>query len=338
MRVSVIIPAYNSEATIERCVKSVLDQDYQDLEILIVDDGSEDGTASICRKLMALSGKIRLINAEHAGVSHARNKGLDNLSGDYVMFADADDRLEKNCISRMVDAIETASADMAICSYTRIIYGKDFPVEKLQKNGIISIKRYIENTLKDPGHHYFGVLWNKIFKREIIEKNKVRFREDISLGEDFVFSLDYLKAAGKVNVIGDRLYKYCYQERSTLSRVHNKTIDDCRIEMANRIKIFDNYLKTLKTVDLYNKRKKRAFHYWIVFYIRQLYGIRNEYKWNDEEKESWKKELFSNDYIRKAVSLFSDFEIAAEYCSFAFSQDIKNFLKMIFRSFRKRGL
>ncbi len=336
MTVSVIIPAYNCEATIERCVKSILSQSCQDFEILIIDDGSEDDTGAVCRRLAELSDRIRLISAEHAGVSPARNKGLENASGKYVMFADADDYLEKNCISRMLSAIESGSADMAVSSYTRIIYGKNFPVEKLQKSGLITKKDYLENTLKDPGHHYFGVLWNKIFKKEIIERDKVRFREDISLGEDFVFSLDYLRTAEKVNIISDRLYNYCYQDRSTLSRVHNKTIGNCRNELANRIKIFDNYLKALKAAGLYKSRRKRAFHYWIVFYIHQLYGMRNEYKWTAAENSLWKKEILSNDYIKQALKIFSGFEIAAEYLLFAISQDIKAFVKKLYSRSRRR--
>ena len=336
MKVSVIIPVYNCEATIDRCVRSLLSQTYSDFEILIVDDGSRDNTAEKVKALMTETDKVRFISAEHGGVSHARNEGLKNISGDYVMFADADDFLEKNCIERMVRAIEISEdCDMAVSSYTRIIYGKEFPVEKLQKSGFITKRRYIENSLKDPGHHYFGVLWNKIFKSRIIKAGPVRFHEDITLGEDFVFSLDYLRMARKVNIIEDRLYNYCYQDRSTLSRVHNKTIKDCRDELSNRIKIFNNYKKALKNAGIYDELRKRAFHYWIVFYIRQIYGIRNEYGWTVEDNSKWKKEVISDERVKQALELFSGIEIKSEYIAFALSQDIKRAVKKVFSRLRK---
>ena len=328
--VSVLVPAYNCALTIERSINSLLCQDYKEIEIIITDDGSTDDTENIVRKLQSRDKRISYYRIAHKGVSAVRNACIERSIGKYVMFVDADDYVERNFVSRMVSAIEVdKKCDMSICSYQRVVYGRFFPVERLQKSGLKNSKEYLYDTLKDPGHHYFGVLWNKIFKREIITDHDLRFREDITLGEDFVFSLEYLRHTRSVNVINDRLYYYCYQENSTLSRIHEKSIIDCRSEMANRIKIFEVYKNTMESFGMINYVRKRLYHYWIVFYLRQIYSLVYEYKWSSNDSKKWKEELEACDEIKRAFAFFGEFEIRAEYASYKLVQSVKKCAKKI---------
>ena len=337
-KVSIIVPVYNSCEIISRCIESILQQTYYNLEILIIDDGSTDGSVDICREYELKHKRITFIPSSHAGVSLVRNIGLDKVTGDYVMFVDGDDYVKKTYVEKMVAGIEKESdCDMCICSYERVIYGGLYPIKPLQKAGIYSKVRYLKNTLKDPGHHYFGVLWNKIFKTEFIRKENIRFNKDISLGEDFVFSLEYLRNAKKVNVINDKLYLYCYQEKSTLSRIHKKTVSDCLNEMENRNRIFDSYVRCFKNVGAYDGLEKRIYHYWVVFYIRQSYSLGHEYKWPLKEKENWMNLILINPNIDKALKIYTTKEIRAESLCYLCKQTIKDFMKNTVKAVKTTG-
>ena len=335
--VSIIIPAYNCEQDVRRCIDSLLKQTYKNIDITIYDDGSTDSTASICRKLSEDHSEVTFESVEHRGVADVRNYGLKRAKGDYIMFVDSDDYVKESYVEHMVSAIEEdPECDLAICSYDRIIYGGEYPIISLIKPGIMSRDQYLIGTLEDPGHHYFGVLWNKIFKRNIIIENGLEFQRDISLGEDFVFSLNYLKYAKKVNVINDILYYYCYQTRDTLSRIKDKSISDCRSELSNRNKIFINYVSVMKSSGLYNRYKKRIYDYWIVFLTRQKYSLITEYRWSPEDKKAWEREIVENSFIKKAISFYGQKEIAVKFFKYSITQTVKNIAKKTVLFFRIR--
>ena len=333
--VSIIVPAYNSRETVGRCIDSLLGQTYENIEILIVDDGSTDDTPDICREYEGKSKKVNYFYAEHSGVSGVRNLGLEKVTGDYVMFVDADDYVKEYYVEKMVNSMQADNdCDMCVCSYLRVIYNRFYPIKSLSKAGLVSRDQYLIKTLRDPGHHYFGVLWNKIFKSRIIKEHGIRFRSEITLGEDFVFSLEYLKYAKSVNVIDDKLYYYCYQEKSTLSRIHEKSLSDCESEMANRNQIYDKYTEVMKYAGLFDKKKKRINHYWIVFYLRQKYDLKMLYKWSHEDKNTLLRDMLGNENIKEALRTYKRPEIAAEYTIYCMTQTGKNILKQIVKFIR----
>ncbi len=327
--VSVIIPAYQSENTISRCLKSLMDQTFSDIEIIVVDDGSMDRTREIVDVLAEKDTRIRIFSQKNKGVSCARNLGIEKASGEFLMFLDADDYAEKDFVQRLFETLNDRECDLAVSSYYRRIYGWMVPVEKLVHDGTWSGKAYLTETLKDPGHHYFGVVWNKIYRRDIIRKNCIRFREDITLGEDFVFNLSYLRHARAVSVIGDKTVVYCYQSQSSLSRIQKKEIDDCRKEMANRNSIFEVYSEILKEAGLLKEYRKRMYRYWIMFEVHQRYGLKHEYRWDDSIKTVWKNEIRSNKYVREAHRIFSGREIAELYRKYALGQALRRKMKFM---------
>lgn len=329
-QVSVIVPAYNSGRTIERCIKSLIGQTYDAKEIIIVDDGSTDNTPNICQKYEQ-KGELKYYKAAHGGVSKVRNLGLSKANGQYVMFVDADDYVRDTFLEKMVEASEIGDCDMCICKYLRVVYNDHYPIKNLQKSGIIDRNKYLIDTLKDPGHHYFGVIWNKIFKIDIIRKNNIRFRSDITLGEDFVFSLEYLLHAKKINVIDDKLIYYCYQDSNTLSRIKEKKITDCENEMTNRNHIYETYVNVMNKAGLYSKYEKLINRYWIVFYLRQKYDLIYNYKWSIEEKKLWMQEILDNGNVKAALRIYKKPEITAQYMYYIVTQTTKNMLKAVIK-------
>ncbi len=338
-KVSVIIPVYNDEGLIRRCIESLLRQSYKDTELIIVDDGSDDSTEIICRKFADKNNSVIYHRMKHKGVSSVRNYGLSVCSGDYVMFVDSDDYAANDLIEKMVNGLEEyGDCDMCMCSYMRVIYNNFYPIAKLQSSGMVNRDTYLLNTLKDPGHHYFGVLWNKIFRRKIIMENSIRFHEDITLGEDFVFSLEYLQFVNKINVLDDRLYYYCYHQRDSLSRIDNKKYSDCRTEMFNRNKIFERYVKSFRCIGLFEKEKKRIYHYWVVFYIRQKYGMRMEYRWDEDTAQKWRREILQNPYIKEAILLHGRGAVTVEYTRYFMLQTMRNIMKHYIKILHKPSL
>ncbi|SKB63796.1 Glycosyl transferase family 2 [Lachnospiraceae bacterium] len=326
--VSVVVPAWQSEKTIGRCLTSLREQTFSDIEIIVIDDGSTDSTGDVVIQAAEMDSRIKYHYQENQGVSVARNLGIDRASGKYLMFLDSDDHVRRDYVERLVMTMSGDDrCDLAICSYDRRIHGCCVPVERLIRGGKRSGKEYLEETLIDPGHHYFGVVWNKIFRMGIIKSHNIRFREGITLGEDFVFSLDYLAFVKSVYVITDRLVVYCYQQQSSLSRVIEKKPEDCRDEMENRNKIFKFYHKTLEHAGIAQKNRKKIYQYWIMFEIHQMYGLNHEYHWNEDVKRSWKNEIMANLFIKEAHSYFSDKEVMSYYRKYALGQIVRRSIK-----------
>ncbi len=339
--VSIVVPAWQSEKTIGRCLASLREQTFYDIEIIVIDDGSTDSTRDVVLQAADKDSRIQYYYQENNGVSSARNLGIEKASGKYLMFLDADDYVSREFAEKLVMAmLNVAGCGMAVCSYDRKIHGWLVPVKRLISDGKRSRREYFEETLIDPGHHYFGVVWNKIFQLEIIQKHNIRFREDITLGEDFVFSLEYLTYADSVFVLRDRLVVYCYQQQSSLSRIFAKTPEDCRDEMTNRNKIFKVYYKTLEQAGISQIFRKKMYQYWIMFEIHQMYGLSHEYDWNTVVKKSWKREIMANSFIQEAHKYFSDSEVKSLYRKYALGQTVRRKVKKamtIFDVTRGRG-
>ena len=176
--ITVIMPAYNVEKFLERSVNSVLNQDYRNLDVLIIDDGSKDKTLEIARKLQAKDSRIRIIHQENQGVSVARNVGLDNTLGNYIMFVDTDDYIDKEMCSTLMDAMLNHDVDIvSIDSYTER-YGREI---RRKTSGKFTTKEHpelMEYYLSDND----GVVWNKLYKKSVIGNVKFpvgRLFEDI---------------------------------------------------------------------------------------------------------------------------------------------------------------
>ena len=326
--VSIVVPAWQSEKTIGRCLVSLREQTFSDIEIIVIDDGSTDSTRDVVLQAADKESRIKYYYQKNKGVSAARNLGIEKASGEYLMFLDADDHARRDFVEKLVMTMSNvAGCDMAVCSYDRKIHGWLVPVERLIGAGKRSCREYLRETLIDPGHHYFGVVWNKIFRMEIIRKHNIRFREDVTLGEDFVFSLEYLTYADSIFVLRDRLVVYCYQQKSSLSRIFSKTPEDCRDEMTNRNKIFKVYHKALEQAGIVQKFRKKMYQYWIMFEIHQMFGLSHEYCWNTVVKQSWKKEIMANPFIQEAHRLFSDREVSSLYRKYALEQAFRRRVK-----------
>ncbi len=230
---SVVIPAYNAEEYIRECLDAVVSQTYSNIEIIIVDNGSKDSTASILKEYSAKDVRIRVFNLENNGASMARNYGINMAGGDYIVFFDADDRPEPDIIESYLEAWEKWEDKQIafICCgmFYDNLYNKniDNKISILESGrGFIEgenypLKRNFAATLS--WLKIFNFVTNKMYDLNKIRDHKVRFDESVFIGEDLEFNLDYLDAcAGYIGMINRPLYHYIKRSDNSLSFTYHK--------------------------------------------------------------------------------------------------------------------
>lgn len=221
MLVSIVVPVYNSSKYLARCLDSILMQTFRDYEVIVVDDGSTDSSASICDAYAEKYKMIKVIHQNNAGVSAARNKGIDESRGKYLMFVDSDDYIDTNMLDVAVSKIEEYDADIFMSGN----------IEEYVSNGIItnSVKRTVTSSclyslrkfLENFGQAYPVVClsnsWCKLYKMENIKKNEIQFDESMSIDEDTNFIFSYMNYVQKIYFSKEILYHYYRDNRETLS-------------------------------------------------------------------------------------------------------------------------
>lgn len=221
IRFSVIIPVYNAAHTIERCVESIENNTYKNFEIILIEDGSSDESWEKCIELSERFDNIRIIcNEENRGVSYTRNRGLKIASGEYTMFVDSDDWIDEHYYEKFEQIIEQYHPLFAICGYVNHDEKQngrsdEFKWKNFEGDKVILLK----NNLKELYDNcLIQQLWNKLFLTEVIQKNQILFDENISIGEDFRFILEYLKVSNVENaiLINKPLYHYMRDQMGSL--------------------------------------------------------------------------------------------------------------------------
>ncbi len=217
--VTIIIPVYNADEFILTCLTSVFLSINNDDEVIIIDDGSTDNTAKICTDFIKSHPSFKYFHKENGGVSSARNLGLKHAQGKYIGFVDADDNVDvtyRDCLVRLI-----ADSDLAVCGFNRIFDLTQIKLSenldqatqatdvRLEKNEIIN--QVINNSQVQ------GFLWNKLFKKDIIQNNEITFHEGIHICEDLLFCISYINFCDYVNVTNAKIYNYLDNPASALN-------------------------------------------------------------------------------------------------------------------------
>lgn len=246
--ISVVVPVYNKEKTIERCIKSISSQSYSDLEIIIVDDGSADKSGCICEKLSEHDNRIRIIRTENAGAVAARKKGIAIAKGDYIGFVDADDLIEPDMYERLFDAIRKSNADFVhsgfvLCkddySQPVIDFGEGFYKFDSDEARFEFLKHYYLQ-IKEGGTISYS-LWSKLYKKKFIEKEFNHIQDGQDLGEDAVCLCRCILDANSVYLLPIASYHYYVYENS-LSRVkYERVITENVHRCSEIISLIESY-------------------------------------------------------------------------------------------------
>jgi glycosyltransferase involved in cell wall biosynthesis len=209
--VSIIVPVYNAEKYLEQCLDSILNQTYSQIELILINDGSTDRSGEICDAYERKDPRVKVIHQSNAGPSVARNRGIGAATGDYIQFVDADDRIASHMTEVLVEKLSDAF-QLVICGYElvtkeedRVISSKNF---SFYKPGPYSKEDFLAHFGEIYQDYYIHYNWNKLYIAELIQKNGIRFDEDVIRGEDLIFNLQYLDHCRKISIISDFLYLY----------------------------------------------------------------------------------------------------------------------------------
>lgn len=218
--VSIIVPCYKSEKYLNRCITSLVTQQYSAIEVILVDDGSPDRCGEICEAWALKDSRIRVVHQNNSGASVSRNKGIETACGEYICFVDSDDWVDSDYVSALVDAIEMTKSDMAISGRMMLrIGGKE---ERYVPKNLYLKDEQIKELFIDPSFDYVrGGPCGKLYKSEVIRKCKLAFIPDIHYLEDAIFVMNYLLKCRSIVSIPNVSYNYELHEGSLVFTVHS---------------------------------------------------------------------------------------------------------------------
>lgn len=235
--VSIIVPVYNVQNSVARCLESICTQTWKDIEVILVNDGSRDESFSICEQFREKDPRIVLVDKSNSGVSETRNCGMSLAKGKYVQFVDSDDYLDPDFTERLVTAAEANNADLVIAPYWMVIPANSSKatqaLENLQENlgidaekkpddireygflpeGIYDRDTFALRLMEKPASFFYSVLWNKLYRRDLIRMAQIRF-ENVVFAEDQLFNTRYLQAAQRFAAIDEAVYCYIQNPQS----------------------------------------------------------------------------------------------------------------------------
>lgn len=308
--ISIIIPVYNTEKYLEKCLDSVLNQTYKNLEIICINDGSTDSSPDILQKYSEKDDRVKIINKKNSGVSHSRNVGIEQANGEWITFIDSDDYIENSLYEKFVTTLNnTKPFDIYVFNGVIVNENENPYNEKLQKFFYMSNWNYHENNLyvfKDCRNPFYGNLsvWNKIFKRQFLEEHNIRFKEN-TIFEDQLFVIDTTIKADMFYLNKEILYFYVQHPSSTMHTLKENVFQI--FEIMNDIKtlLFEHNLYEYEKY-VFLQHKFNVYNYLLFrtekslrerFYGRAQRNLHNESNNNfdmDKVKQIAKSDIFFN--------------------------------------------
>ncbi len=316
--VTIIIPVYNVEKYLSQCLDSVVNQTYSRIEVILINDGSKDGSDIICQRYARDYAYINYVKRDNAGASATRNYGIKLSSGEFIFFLDSDDYLDKNCISVMVDV--AMSKKLVVTGYMIDDTSCSSVTIPLQNNGDYdSICSFLLDF-----HKYFATKfnypWGKLFKKDIIDKYQISFIESMSLSEDVLFNIEYYKnCPDGVAILEYKGYIYRQTDNTTLSKKYdprmfawNETayckirdflIDNCAMTPRNRSHFYTNVLGNL-------------------FYSTELLSLQSTVRWKEKVRQI--RKYTSTDLANDAFSYSSHNDVRRQIMAFLLRHHLAN--------------
>jgi len=249
---SIIIPIYNVEQYLPKCLDSLVNQTYADIEIICVNDGSPDNSLQILKKYASKDERIKIINQENQGVSIARNVGINNATGDYILFVDADDWIETNTCNILNKNIEKNNLDLIIFN------------AYIAKNNQCNLGfRCNQESIM------YSSMWSICYKREFLNQNNIRFPQNIKIAEDHVFRLNALSCSKNIKILQDYLYYYLADRENSASKIKTVILED--------IKTFEYLIEQDWFKNTSIKNQSNIVNFWLKLIGGTLFAVPNDY-------------------------------------------------------------
>lgn len=318
--VSIIVPIYQAENFIDKCISSIISQSYTNLEIILVDDGSTDNSLSICKSYADQDNRIILMHTDNCGGAHARNVGLKHAKGDYIAFVDADDYLEQGFIKVLLHYIEKYNADIAECGYYYVEKGEKSAIgvqgaEVLEFDTLHAMKEHVADRMCKQ------IVWNKLYKRDLIRD--IPFVEGKIIDDEF-WTYRVIGKSKKIIHICQPLYNYVQHESSVMHKKYNLKRLEALEAQQLRLKYIQNNYTELKDYAEY------------MLYFACMYHMQMCLKYLDSNScnKAFQiiSQIISQEYKKftfvKTISPIQKFWVMAARINFKLTCKIRNLLKI----------
>lgn len=301
--VSIIIPVYNVKQYLNRCIDSVINQVYRNIEIILIDDGSTDGSDLICDEYEKKDIRIKVVHEKNGGLSCARNKGIRKSTGKYICFVDSDDFIHKEYISLMHELAMKSAAEIIICGYQK---GKRNKFKHRELNGLYNT--YTSAEMLKNWHSSHGpietVVWNKMYLRELLCSKNFKYPEGLYYEDVYTTHL-IVARANKIAVTKNELYYYYQHKNSITSHLKlERNIRDNLVAQNERIRFFEEngYIEAVKRLKI-----GREKYYMLMYCLTKSKSLKKELK--SLYKESYPEVCFYNETKGYDKMLFKLFEL-----------------------------
>ena len=292
--ISVIIPVYNVEEYLSKCIESVINQTYTNLEIILINDGSTDLSGNICDEYSKKDSRIKIIHIENSGVSTARNVGINNANGDWIVFVDSDDWIESNFCENLYDvAMSNKEVDIVCSGYKRIYSDKEEIINCSKQKITYSAYQYLLKLLNV--QNGYGFCHMKLIRKKCLRD--IRFNPNIKVGEDALFNIQLIRNIKKVMIFGEALYNYRFNENSLVRKYDENYIKKYFDAMEETQK----YLKQEYTGDELVEKNFYNYVSYHVLLIAVNYCFNPKNGRNFLEQKILLKEIYQIELFRKAI-------------------------------------
>lgn len=218
--VSVIVPVYNAERYIDKCIESIIEQTYKNIEVILIDDGSTDNSKKNIEKYMIEDERLKYFYQDNSGPSVARNRGISEANGKFIIFIDSDDWIDPNMFKEMLDEMNNKKCDLVLCDFVLETEEKSIYNKIMQEHDInvVGLKKRLINgeTINSQCH--------RVYRKDIIVNNNLKFNEKLKVGEDQIFNMEYINHINNVSYIEKGFYHYRMVSGSTCRKVHENQL------------------------------------------------------------------------------------------------------------------
>ena len=254
-KISVIIPVYNTEQYLEECINSVINQTFKNLEIICINDGSTDNSLNILEKYAQKDSRIKIINQENKGVAQARNSGISICTGKYVFFLDSDDWINVNSLELLFNEAENKNA-VIVAGYAKLYKGKTYVLSNFDINKLKAQKSLSKFDNENIVSSFFLFIGGKMYRRDFLYKNNIKFNTSLKMGEDGVFNYECIYNYATFSIILEHVYNY---------RITREDSQTSNLNKKNKVSDYDA-IKYVMNLECF----KQSNEYYQILYINAI--------------------------------------------------------------------
>lgn len=314
--VSIVIPVFNTKEKLEACINSVLKQKYSNFEVILVDDGSNDGSELLCDYLANNDNRIRVIHQKNSGVSQARNCGIEVATGKYITFVDSDDTIKEDYLKHFIEEMSLHSADFIFSGYEIVNL-----IKKNKRKSLVPYPSYcsISEFLRCFSNYekYLNSSCTALYKMDIIRKNKVSFPVGVNLGEDKIFVTNYLLHCKSVSIIASADYEYYIYQAQTLTSFHSLDVPVYNFQVAElRTELFER-----NGIDIYINEYGKQFYNTLTFNFIRIFSKKLKYK--NLEKICYCSNICKDLHTRELIKKYKAYNINTKILNISVKLSLK---------------